>query len=153
MGYSKNTRPQGARQNEKKKTGQKREALLQKAYALHQQGHIQQAIQAYEYFISRFPSHTEALGNYGLLLHSQGQQAQAVDLYQQAVRLSAGMDHLYYFLGNGLRELGRPKEAIAAYTKALATKHQQENTINSLIYTTYNTTRDLMGEVYKYLYN
>ncbi len=131
MARSTQAAKQGVRRK-KQGAGSGGNALLQRAYGLHRQGEIAAAHKAYEAFLSRFPRHGEAMGNFGLLLHSQGQIERAVTLYQQAIELAPRQDHLFYHLGNGLCQLGRPQEAIAAYEQARAPDQNQPDLLVAL---------------------
>lgn len=53
-------------------------------------------------------------------LHRQGRLTEALAHCEAAARLRPGDHRLRFDLGNLLREMGRPEEALAAYDRAVA---------------------------------
>ncbi len=105
---------------------------MRQAYELHRLGQAEEAAAAYVKFLARYPRHGEALGNFGLLLQSRGDLVRALELFEQALALDHHLVHLHYFQGNGLRELGRLPEAVAAYQRGLAAGHDEADTLMQL---------------------
>lgn len=95
---------------------------LQQAVALHQKGNLPQAEAIYLEILGRQPDYPDALHLLGVLAGQAGDHERAVELIGRAIRRDPGNAHFHNNLGNFLRALRRPSEALGSYEQALAIK-------------------------------
>src|SRR3546814_773708 len=92
---------------------------LEKAMTLHQRGHMEEAEAVYRQVLSADPDNPDAMHLLGLLAAQSENLPVAVDLIGRAIFINPAVPTYYLNLGNVLRLLDRPKEAIASYERAL----------------------------------
>ena len=93
------------------------DALLQRAFALHQQDRLADAASLYEQVLAAEPSNFDALHLLGLAAHQSGDHDRAVDLISTALGIDQTQADACVNLGLALRALGRLSEALA-FTEA-----------------------------------
>ncbi len=94
------------------------ERLVQGA-ALHRQGKLQEAARLYEAVLRDRPDHFDALHLLGTAALQSRRTEHGVALLRQAVSLAPREAAAHVTLGNGLRDLGDAKGAVACYDTAL----------------------------------
>lgn len=87
--------------------------LLAVALALHQQGDLAAAEQAYNSLLDMNPANQFAHYNLGVIRQGEGKLDEAVARYDQALAIDGAMVEAHYNRGLALRDLGRPAEAVA----------------------------------------
>lgn len=95
-------------------------ALLQKGYAAHQAGRLDEAARVYAAILEKKPEHQDALHLLGVVAYQKHEFERSVDLIQRAIAVSPDNAVFYGNLGNSLRNLRRFDDAIAAYEKAVS---------------------------------
>ena len=80
------------------------------------------AASLYREIIAQVPMHFDALHMLGLIEYQSGQYESAVRLIQQAIRIDPYYPLAHLNVGNALRSLKRPEEALASYDCALRLK-------------------------------
>ena len=98
------------------------QAKFNQAVALHQQGKLAKAERVYEEVLRQQPNHFDALHLLGVIALHTRRTERAVELIRRAIGLNAKIAAAHSNLGNGLRDLKRPAEALASYDKAIALK-------------------------------
>ncbi|HEY8949781.1 MAG TPA: sulfotransferase [Rhizomicrobium sp.] len=93
---------------------------FQTAFALHQQGQIEEAETHYRAALEARPDHFEALNNLGLLLARQGKLDEAIALTRKAIPLAADNSETQSNLGDMLFRAGDLEEARQWLEKSLA---------------------------------
>ncbi len=94
-------------------------ALLAQAFALHQQGRLAEARQAYDAVLAREPDHAEALHLSGVIGFQTGQVEQGLELVRRAIAINPGAAGPYANIGEALNRIGRHAEAAEALTRAV----------------------------------
>ena len=92
---------------------------LRDAIALHQQGRIEQAEAAYREILQLEPRHFEALHMLGLAAFQKGELQTGIDLVGKAIEIDPDQPSAHVNMGNALRLLKRPQDALASYDRAL----------------------------------
>lgn len=92
---------------------------MQLAIQQHQAGRFAEAEQIYRQVLAERPNYGDALHLLGTLCAQRGDFDTAVDLIGRAVTANPKVAVYQSNLGNALREMGKPKEAIAAYLEVL----------------------------------
>jgi tetratricopeptide (TPR) repeat protein len=92
---------------------------LQKGFALHQQGRLDEAEKIYGEILRRVPNHVDALHLLGMVAHQKRDYERAVQLISKAISKNPSFAPAYYNRGVALKELKRLDEAIASYDKAI----------------------------------
>ena len=95
-------------------------ALCNRAAALHELGHLEQALANYDRAIALKPDYTEAHFKRGKLLHQTGQLDAALAAYERAVALKADYGAAHFHRGLVLHALGQLDAALGAYDRAAA---------------------------------
>jgi tetratricopeptide (TPR) repeat protein len=95
-------------------------ALFQQAFALHQQGRLAEALQAYDAVLAREPGHAEALHLSGVIGFQTGQVEMGLERVRRAIAADPGAAAPYANLGQALNGIGRHAEAAEALTRAVA---------------------------------
>lgn len=90
----------------------------QAAFALHQQGRLQEAAQIYRAVLDQSPQHADALHMLGVIALQGGHYLQAAMLLQKAVVMAEPVALHQLNWGVALRELGHPRSAELAYHHA-----------------------------------
>jgi predicted O-linked N-acetylglucosamine transferase (SPINDLY family) len=92
---------------------------LQVALTLRGRGQLKESVAALGQFLSRNPTHSEAIYYLALSLDELGKPDQAVEVYQRAVELNPTMAKAFSNLGGVLCNVGRLDESVAACRQAI----------------------------------
>ena len=92
---------------------------LSQAIALHQQGMLPQAREAYLAILAAEPANAEARHFLGMLEHLAGNAELGLSHLQASVTMAPNKGFFHVNLGNTLKDMRRPAEAEAAYHRAL----------------------------------
>ena len=95
-------------------------ALLQRAVALHQAGHLTDAAALYTQVLREAPGNADALNLLGLLSDAEGRREDAVALFDRAIASMPGLAEAHFNRANTLTALKRHDDALAAYERAIA---------------------------------
>jgi tetratricopeptide (TPR) repeat protein len=95
---------------------------LKSAFALHQQGHFDQAEALYRQLLEIEPRHPDALHLLGLIASQKNNHQSAVDLIGQAIEINSNVASYYSNQGNALKELKQLDAAVVSYDKAIKLK-------------------------------
>ena len=98
------------------------QAKLNQGMALHRQGKLADAERYYGEVLQRQPNHFDALHLLGVIAHQTRRTERGVELIKRAIGLNPKVAEAHNNLGNALRDLKRPAEALASYDKAIALK-------------------------------
>ena len=98
------------------------QAKLNQGMALHRQGKLADAERCYGEVLQQQPDHFDALHLLGVIAHQTRRTEQGVELIKRAIGLNPKVAAAHSNLGNALRDLKRPAEALASYDKAIALK-------------------------------
>jgi len=98
------------------------QAKFAQGMALHQQGKLGEAERIYREILLTQPNHFDALHLLGVIALQTRRTERAVELISKAVRLNARVAAAHSNLGNALKDLKRPAEALASYDRAIAIK-------------------------------
>jgi tetratricopeptide (TPR) repeat protein len=105
--------------------------LLNNALALHQSGRLAEAEQGYRQALAVHPDHPDGLHLLGVLYHQAGYPQQALPLLQRAAQLAPTPANLGN-LGEILRVVGRPREAVEMHKRSLALNPDSPDTNGNL---------------------
>src|SRR5713226_1951204 len=94
-------------------------AEFQRAVKLHQQGKFAEAEPIYRAVLARAPAHFDALHLLGVIHLQGGDPGTAADLIARAVAVNSSVAAAHSNLGNALRQLKRPEDALMSYDRAL----------------------------------
>lgn len=97
-------------------------ARFQQALALHQQGRLAEAENAYREVLRHAPEHFDALHLLGVLALQTLRTESGVELIAKALALNPQSWGAHNNLGNGLRELGRLEAALDSFDSSIALK-------------------------------
>jgi protein O-GlcNAc transferase len=89
---------------------------------LHQQGKLADAERIYGEILQHQPSHFDALHLLGVIAYQTRRTERAVELISKAISLNANVADAHSNLGNALRDLNRPGEALMSCDRAIALK-------------------------------
>jgi Tfp pilus assembly protein PilF len=92
---------------------------FQAGWALHQQGRLEDAAQAYSDVLRIYPRHFPALHMLGVIAQETGQSERAAELISKAITINPNIVEAYVNLGNALQNLGRLEEALTHFDRAL----------------------------------
>jgi predicted O-linked N-acetylglucosamine transferase (SPINDLY family) len=98
------------------------QAKFNQAMALHQQGKLAEAEHIYGEVLRQQPIHFDALHLLGIIAAQTRRTERAVELIRRAIGLNAKVAAAHSNLGNALRDLKRPADALASHDKAIALK-------------------------------
>lgn len=96
------------------------DALFARGLALHQQGELGPARQAYAQCLRLQPEHAQALHLLGVTFAQTGDAARGAALMERALRLEPGDAAAWSNRGNALEDLRRHADALACYERAWA---------------------------------
>lgn len=113
-------------------TAEKIQQGLQTALALHQQGHIDQAMRLYDAIITIEPGHADALHLLGVAHHQSGDSERGIVLIRKAISRSKKRPNFHNNLGQALEALGRTREAEQAYRQALTLDRDMTDALSNL---------------------
>ncbi len=92
---------------------------LTQALAPHRHGQLDDAARLYQAFLRDHPRHFEALHLLATAALQARQTERGVALAREAIAVAPRAGPAHVTLGNGLRELGRPADALACYDTAI----------------------------------
>ena len=92
---------------------------LRAAYAMHQQGDLDQAAEIYGEILQTEPDNFNAMQLLATVSVQKGNFAGAVDLFDRALKISPNYAEAHNNRGNALFALGRTQEALLSYSNAL----------------------------------
>ncbi|MEO8161618.1 MAG: tetratricopeptide repeat protein [Arenimonas sp.] len=95
-------------------------AQFRAALALHKQGRLAAAADAYRQVLSRDHQHADALHLLGVVEQQSGLPAAAIELIARAIALRPGNAAMHSNLGIAQHRLGRQEQALASFRTALA---------------------------------
>ena len=98
------------------------QAKLNQGTALHRQGKLADAERCYGEVLQRQPNHFDALHLLGVIACQTRRTERGVELIKRAIGLNPKVAVAHNNLGNALKDLKRPAEALASYDKAIALK-------------------------------
>jgi tetratricopeptide (TPR) repeat protein len=96
--------------------------------ALHQQLKLADAERIYIEVLQRQPDHFDALHLLGVIAIQTKQTVRGIELITKAIGLNAKVAAAHSNLGNALRDLRHPEEALASYDSAIALKPDNAET-------------------------
>jgi tetratricopeptide (TPR) repeat protein len=96
------------------------ETRLSEALALHQQGRLVEAARIYQAVLREQPNHFDAMHLLGMATLQSGRTEPGVNLLRAAIALNGTIAAVHVTLGNGLRELKRPDDALESYDTAIS---------------------------------
>jgi protein O-GlcNAc transferase len=96
--------------------------LLQRAFAFHQQGQLDQAAELYAQILEQEPENLPALQLQGALRGQQGRNVEAARLLETALRIKPDDFGILANYGQVLMASSRAQDALAVFDKALAAK-------------------------------
>lgn len=105
---------------------------FQAAFAMHQQGRLREAEQAYRAVLAADPADFDCLHHLGLLHAQRGELDDAVTLMRQALAHRPHSVEAHNNLGNALALLKRHDEAIASYRNALSQRPRYAEAHNNI---------------------
>ena len=94
--------------------------LIQRGFALHQEGKLEEARAIYEEILKLEPTHFDALQLLGLLLAQTKQFIKAVDFFDRALAINPDHADCYSNRGVALKQLKKFDQALASYDKAIS---------------------------------
>jgi Flp pilus assembly protein TadD len=103
--------------------------LCGQAVALHQQGKMAEAVQAYVQLFTKAPRHSDIYNNLGVALRSLDKLEAAVACHKRALVYGLDAGNVYSNLGNSLRELARFDEAEIAHKRAVELSEERTSDI------------------------
>jgi predicted O-linked N-acetylglucosamine transferase (SPINDLY family) len=106
--------------------GKASQVSFEHAFTAYRSGQLAQALSLCDEAIRFSPKNAEALHLAGVILAGSGNAAEAISYFEKAVRLQPGngearknLGFAYYHLGLAMLKAGKPKEALAAFKRAL----------------------------------
>ena len=107
------------------------QAKLNQGVMLHRQGNLADAERCYGEVLQRQPNHFDALHLLGVIACQTRRTKRGVELIKKAIGLNPQVAEAQNNLGNALRDLKRPAEALASYDKAIALKPDYAEAYNN----------------------
>ena len=105
---------------------------FERAFELHRDGKLAQALTAYEALLKRWPGHAEALHYSGVLLYQTGRLDAAVTKIESSLKRAPGSADAWCNLALVYQAQGRLQPAIAALTEAVRHESCQPQIWNNL---------------------
>ena len=107
-------------------------AAFERAFELHREGKLAQALAAYEGMLERWPGHAHALHYSGVLLYQAGRLDEAVAKIESSLKSVPGSADAWCNLALVYQAQGRLQQAVAALTEALRHESGQAQIWNNL---------------------
>jgi len=107
-------------------------AAFARAFELHRDGKLTQALAAYEALLARWPGHAQALHHSGVLLYQTGRLDAAVARIESSLKSAPGSAEAWCNLALVYQAQGRLPQAVAALTEALRHESGQPQIWNNL---------------------
>ncbi len=103
------------------------QAKFSQGVALHRQGRLADAERIYTEVLKQQPSNFDAMHLLGVIAVQSRRTQRGVELISKAIGFNAKSALAHNNLGNGLRDLKRPEDALASYDRAIALKPDLAN--------------------------
>jgi protein O-GlcNAc transferase len=107
-------------------------AAFERAFELHREGKLAQALAAYEALLERWPGHAQALHYSGVLLYQTGRLDAAVAKIESSLKSAPGSADAWCNLALVYQAQGRLQQAVAALNEALRHESGQPQIWNNL---------------------
>lgn len=91
----------------------------ERALSLHRAGNLEKARQLYTQIVESWPNHADALHMLGMVAIQSGYTETGMELIGRSLQINPGQPAAYSSLGNALRNLQRPQQALDHYDRAL----------------------------------
>jgi predicted TPR repeat methyltransferase len=104
---------------------------MKRALNHHAHGQLSEAEAIYREILAQIPSQFDALHNLGVLSLQRGDHQAALDFFRRSLAINPRSVPLHLNIGNVLRALKRPEEAIASYDRALSLKADYAEAYNN----------------------
>ncbi len=98
------------------------QAKLKQGVALHQNGKLADAERIFTEVLKQQPNNFDAMHLLGVIAVQSRRTQRGVELISKAIGFNAKSALAHNNLGNGLRDLKRPEDALASYDRAIALK-------------------------------
>ena len=98
------------------------QGYIEKGNELRKQGNLLDAIEQYQFALTKNPKSVPALRELGSVYEAQGKIDEAIELYQQAIAQDSSRAGLYVKLADALSKQEKFEEAISFYEKATQLK-------------------------------
>jgi tetratricopeptide (TPR) repeat protein len=108
-----------------------RQAIFERAFALHQSGRLTEAEPLYRQVLKAAPDDFAPRLLLGILLHQQARNDEALEFLAAAVAMNPHSDLALLNHGNVMAALGRQEEALASYDRALALHPRHADLFNA----------------------
>jgi predicted O-linked N-acetylglucosamine transferase (SPINDLY family) len=102
-----------------------------KALAAHKQGKFSEAEALYSEILKANPADFNSMHLLGVIALQTERTGQGVELIRKAIRINENVADAHSHLGNGLRRMNLPEEALASYDKAIALKPDHADAFNN----------------------
>jgi len=102
-----------------------------KALAAHKQGKLSEAEALYAEVLKANPADFHSMHLLGVISLQTERTGQGVELIRSAIKLNENVADAHSNLGNGLRRMNCPEEALASYDKAIALKPDHADAFNN----------------------
>jgi predicted TPR repeat methyltransferase len=113
-------------------TGTDDQSVLEKAMALHQQGHLEPAVKLYQELLEKNPDNPDALHYLGMAACSGGHFEQAFELISKAISIAPGYVQAINNLGVICQSMGKLPEAEECYHRVIELKPDHGDSYNNL---------------------
>jgi predicted O-linked N-acetylglucosamine transferase (SPINDLY family) len=107
------------------------EFLLRRAFELHQQGRLDEAVALYEQILRMQPQHGDTWHLMGIALSALGRNEAAVASFTRAISLQASPVDAHFDRGNALYNMRRLEEAVADYDETIALRADHASAYNN----------------------
>lgn len=92
------------------------------AFALREQGRLEDAVVAFKKVISLSPQHVEAYNNVAATLQKQGKLEEAIKAFKKAISIKPDYAEAYYNMASTFEEKGELEQAVISYRKSISLK-------------------------------
>ena len=117
---AKRAKPGQARNRAPDQSNRTTQNELARALEHHAAGRLPQAESIYQQILQTDPRQPVAWHLLGVIAHQEGKNDVAVDLITKSLAIKPDFAEAHSDLGNALKDLGRPAEAVASFRRALA---------------------------------
>jgi protein O-GlcNAc transferase len=107
-------------------------SALERAFTLHRRGRVDEALAAYDDFLSRWPGHAEALHLSGLALYAKDRPSDAASRIERSLQADSDRVEAWCNLAFVYQALGRRTAAVTALREALRRDDRQPEIWNNL---------------------
>jgi predicted TPR repeat methyltransferase len=105
---------------------------FQRAKAIHNDGRLDEAVDAYEEVLRSDPENFKAHNNLGTVYEEKQDYAAAVDSYRRALEINPDAAPVHYNLAHALQRQGQLEAAVRAYEEALVIRPDDPDTLYNL---------------------